>query len=65
MELRQGDFVHQADDVEAADVVTLDRVICCYGDPKRWSVLSAARARRARSGAARDRWLGPDGASGS
>jgi magnesium-protoporphyrin O-methyltransferase len=25
-----GDFVHVADRVEAADVVTLDRVVCCY-----------------------------------
>lgn len=43
---RHGDFVTLADEVDAADVVTLDRVICCYGD---WPALvdrSAARARR-------------------
>jgi magnesium-protoporphyrin O-methyltransferase len=41
-----GDFVALADEVEAADVVTLDRVICCYGD---WAALvdrSVAHARR-------------------
>ena len=29
---RQGDFVQLADDLERADIVTLDRVICCYPD---------------------------------
>jgi len=29
---RQGDFVAVADEVEPADLVTLDRVICCYAD---------------------------------
>jgi spermidine synthase len=29
---QQGDFVALADRVDAADVVTLDRVICCYPD---------------------------------
>ena len=29
---RYGDFVDIADDVAAADIVTLDRVICCYPD---------------------------------
>lgn len=41
------DFVEIADDVEAADIVTLDRVLCCYGD---WTALvdrSVAHARRA------------------
>lgn len=41
-----GDFVALADEVEAADVVTLDRVVCCYGD---WIALvdrSVAHARR-------------------
>jgi hypothetical protein len=27
-----GDFVELAGEIEAVDVVTLDRVICCYGD---------------------------------
>jgi predicted TPR repeat methyltransferase len=41
-----GDFVALADEVGAADIVTLDRVICCCGD---WAALvdrSVARARR-------------------
>lgn len=41
-----GDFVALADGLEDADVVTLDRVICCYHD---WPALvdrSVARARR-------------------
>ena len=29
---RRGDFVALADEVDDADVVTLDRVICCYPD---------------------------------
>ena len=27
-----GDFVERADEVDAADLVTLDRVVCCYPD---------------------------------
>jgi predicted TPR repeat methyltransferase len=41
-----GDFVLRAPDVAAADIVTLDRVICCYQD---WTALvdrSAERAKR-------------------
>ena len=41
-----GDFVALAEEIEPADIVTLDRVVCCYGD---WTALvdrSAARARR-------------------
>jgi magnesium-protoporphyrin O-methyltransferase len=43
---RHGDFVALADELDAADIVTLDRVICCYGD---WPALvdrSVERARR-------------------
>lgn len=43
---RNADFVEVAADVEVADVVTLDRVVCCYGD---WVALvdrSVERARR-------------------
>ena len=43
---RHGDFVALADEVPDADVVTLDRVVCCYGD---WVALvdrSVAHARR-------------------
>lgn len=28
----EGDFVREANKVEAADIVTLDRVVCCYPD---------------------------------
>ena len=43
---REGDFVALADGVEPADVVTLDRVICCYPDMESLVGRSAARARR-------------------
>ncbi|HSA55441.1 MAG TPA: class I SAM-dependent methyltransferase, partial [Gemmatimonadaceae bacterium] len=45
MEFVQGDFVDQAGEIPPADVVTLDRVICCYPDMRRLVALSAARAR--------------------
>jgi SAM-dependent methyltransferase len=44
--VHHADFVEVAEQLDAADVVTLDRVVCCYGD---WQALvdaSAARARR-------------------
>jgi Methyltransferase domain len=41
-----GDFVALADRVEPADVVTLDRVICCYPDMESLVGRSADRARR-------------------
>jgi len=41
-----GDFVALAVEIPAADVVTLDRVICCYHDMARLVGASAARARR-------------------
>lgn len=43
---RLGDFVEAAADVEAADFVILNRVICCYADMPR---LAAAAAQHARS----------------
>jgi magnesium-protoporphyrin O-methyltransferase len=43
---RAGDFVELADGVEPADVVTLDRVICCYPDMESLVSRSAERARR-------------------
>jgi SAM-dependent methyltransferase len=43
---RYGDFVELADEVEAADIVTLDRVICCYPDVHALVGRSVARARR-------------------
>jgi magnesium-protoporphyrin O-methyltransferase len=41
-----GDFVAVADEIEPADIVTLDRVICCYPDVRALVAASAARARR-------------------
>ena len=41
-----GDFVALADRIEPADVVTLDRVICCYPDMESLVGRSADRARR-------------------
>ena len=52
-----GDFVMVAADVEPADLVVLDRVICCYPDMEPLVRLSAERA-RSRYGLVypRDRW---------
>jgi magnesium-protoporphyrin O-methyltransferase len=41
-----GNFVEHAADIPPADVVTLDRVICCYPDMPALVGLSAERARR-------------------
>jgi len=41
-----GDFVALAPDLPESDVVTLDRVICCYPDMEQLVSSSAARARR-------------------
>ncbi len=41
-----GNFVEQAAEIEPADIVTLDRVICCYHDMPALVSASAAKARR-------------------
>lgn len=41
-----GDFVDLASSLEPADIVTLNRVICCYPEMERLVGLSASRARR-------------------
>jgi len=46
VDFAHGDFVELADGVADADVVTLDRVICCYPDMERLVGLAAQRARR-------------------
>ncbi len=43
---RYGDFVELALDVAPADIVTLDRVICCYHDMQRLVGLSSSLARK-------------------
>ena len=54
----EGDFVRRAAETEAADIVTLDRVVCCYPDVDALVGLSAARARRVYGLVLpRDRWL--------
>jgi magnesium-protoporphyrin O-methyltransferase len=45
IELVEGDFVRRAAAIDPADIVTLDRVVCCYPDAERLVGLSAARAR--------------------
>jgi magnesium-protoporphyrin O-methyltransferase len=46
LEMAEGDFVRLAPSIDVADIVTLDRVVCCYADAVRLVGLSAARARR-------------------
>lgn len=46
MEYHFGDFVEVAPRVSPADLVTLDRVICCYDDMEALVSASAERARR-------------------
>lgn len=41
-----GNFVDVAETIEPADIVTLDRVICCYHDMRGLVGASAAKARR-------------------
>jgi 2-polyprenyl-3-methyl-5-hydroxy-6-metoxy-1,4-benzoquinol methylase len=41
-----GDFVQLAEEISPADIVTLDRVVCCYPDMPSLVRLSAARAKR-------------------
>lgn len=41
-----GNFVDVAQDLPAADIVTLDRVICCFDDMERLVSLSAQKATR-------------------
>ena len=46
VEFKLGDFVTMADAIASADVVTLDRVICCYPDMEQLVSRSAAKATR-------------------
>lgn len=46
VDLRHGDFVELAPELHPADVVTLDRVICCYPDMETLVAASAGLARR-------------------
>ena len=42
----QGNFVNLAPEIAPADIVTLDRVICCYPDMEALVGLSSARAKK-------------------
>ncbi len=53
-----GDFVDVAPQIPAADIVTLDRVVCCYAEMEPLVRLSADRCRRLYGLVyPRDRWL--------
>ena len=43
---QHGNFVELAEQIPDADIVTLDRVICCYDDMQKLVSLSARRARK-------------------
>jgi magnesium-protoporphyrin O-methyltransferase len=45
LEMAEGDFVRLAPSIDVADIVTLDRVVCCYADAVGLVGESAARAR--------------------
>ena len=46
LRLLLGDVVELRDEVPAADVVTLDKVVCCYADMESLLASTASRARR-------------------
>jgi SAM-dependent methyltransferase len=45
MEFVEGDFVGLASEIDRAQIVTLDRVVCCYADVASLVRMSATRAR--------------------
>lgn len=58
MEFVEGDFVRRAAEIGVADIVTLDRAVCCYPDFESLVSLSAARAGSLYGLVLpRDRWL--------
>jgi Methyltransferase small domain len=62
---QHGNFVERAPDIAPADIVTLDRVICCYPDMPSLVRLSAERATRVYGLVSpRDRWWMRIGAGG-
>jgi magnesium-protoporphyrin O-methyltransferase len=46
VERRLGDFVREGDDIPAADVVVMNRVVCCYPDAEALVGAAADHARR-------------------
>ena len=58
LEFVDGDFVSRASSIDVADIVTLDRVVCCYPDVTSLVRESAARARALYALVLpRDRWV--------
>ncbi|HJP60674.1 MAG TPA: methyltransferase domain-containing protein [Gemmatimonadaceae bacterium] len=54
----RGDFVQLANHIAEADIVTLDRVICCYDDMEQLVTASATKARRLYGAVyPRERWV--------
>jgi magnesium-protoporphyrin O-methyltransferase len=45
VDIVEGDFVRRASAIDPVDIVTLDRVVCCYPDAESLVSLSADRAR--------------------
>ncbi len=46
VDYKEGDFVDIAGDIDSADIVTLDRVICCYPDWEALVTVSLAKTRK-------------------
>ena len=46
IDFKHGDFTRTASDVDTADIVTLDKVICCYDNMSELVMLSSKLARR-------------------
>jgi magnesium-protoporphyrin O-methyltransferase len=46
VQFRHGDFVNLAPELGSAELVTLDRVVCCYPEPEPLVLLSAEKAER-------------------
>ena len=46
IDFKQGDFTTAASDVDSSDIVTLDKVICCYDDMSELVRLSSKLARK-------------------
>ena len=46
IDFKHGDFTTTASDVDTADIVTLDKVICCYDDMSELVILSSKLARK-------------------
>ena len=46
MNFKQGDFVQLSSSIDVADMVTLDKVVCCYPDMRALVDLSSARAKQ-------------------